>query len=67
MQLNGVIETVKGQRIESETINIKNQGDLIEKSKQEINDEEGLLGFEQLTKKRKSDNSGKLFISYFRF
>lgn len=61
MQLNGVIETVKEQRMESETQSIMNQVDLVEKSKQNINDEEGLLEFEQLnSKKRKASSTGNV-------
>jgi ATP-dependent RNA helicase DDX54/DBP10 len=59
MQLNGVIETVKEQRIESETKNMINQGNLVETSKRDVNDEEGLSVFEQLhSKKRKSSSTG---------
>jgi ATP-dependent RNA helicase DDX54/DBP10 len=58
-QLNGVIEIVKEQRIESETKNMINQGNLVETSKHDVNDEEGLSVFEQPnSKKRKSGGEG---------
>lgn len=59
-QLNAVIETVKEQRTEVATQNSMNQRSLVEKSSLEINDEDGLLEFEQVnSKKRKSFDSGK--------
>ena len=66
-QLNNLIEIVKEQRLELQSKSHYDQENLIENSKNEINDEEGLLEFQQInSKKRKSRDSGKPNLFYLR-
>ena len=59
-QLNGVIETRKELKHELQTKNFKEQEASITKTMSIINDEEGLLEFEQInSKKRKHMSCGK--------